>query len=551
MSEEDKFQNLAQEYFSWVYQNYPVLATNLGIHRFDDRLTDFSHQAIKTRLSKTKDFLADFKKIKSLSLSLSSANDLLVLKNDLVWEILSEEKIKYWQKAPSIYSDETIWGLYFLINRSFAPRQRRAQNLLKRLRVAPEVLRDGQKNLVKPCLLWVEIAIDSVKGGIIFLESQVAQFARETKDLSLQKEILIANEKAIKAMKKYLVFLEKIKAKSGKEFALGRSLFEEKLRLVQMIDWPADELLKIGGDVFTKTEKKMAVLAKSLCPGSSWWGVIKELKKDHPAKRALLVSYRREVKNLKKFLKEKDIVDFPKEEKLTVMATPESEQATIPFAAYLPPAPFEKNQTGQFWVTPINCQKTSVQQESQLQEHASDHFPIAVIHESYPGHHLQLCFANQNSSFVRKHLHNTPYVEGWALYCEQLMVEAGYLKKPEQQLFQLKDQLWRAARVILDVSLHTKKMTFDQAVDFLVRKVHLERGSAIAEVKRYTLAPTYQLSYMMGKLQILALRAKVKIALGKKFSLIEFHRLFLNTGSIPVKLAGKEILTLAKQEQNS
>ena len=542
MSEKEKFQKLAKEYFTWLYRNYPVAATSLGIHRFDDRLTDLGKEAIGRRLLKTRQFLVEFKKIKPSELDLTVVNDLSILKNELEWEIISEEKIKYWQKAPSLYSDEIIWGLYFLLNRSFASLEVRAKNLLSRLKVAPLVLEQAEKNLSQPVSLWVEIGRDSVKGGMVFLETQIPDFAKKVKDKNLKMRILTANQKLAKSLKEYLRFLDRVKKEATPEFSLGKALFEQKLKLAQVLDYSPEELLKIGWKIFKQTEKKLQKSADLISVGNSWWQVTENLKKYYPKETDLLKVYRQEVRQLKEFLRKKRIVSLPEKEKLKVISTPESERATTPYAAYLPPAPFEKDQTGQFWVTPIDKQRTKAQQKQQLAEHAFNHLALTVLHESYPGHHLQLVIANQKSSFIRKHMHNTPYVEGWALYCEQLMVETDYLKKREQQIFQLKDQLWRAARVILDVKLHLGQMDFKEAVDFLVKRVHLEKNSAEAEVRRYTLAPTYQLSYLLGKLEILALREKLKKIMGKNFSLLQFHQLFLSCGSIPIKLAGKEIL---------
>lgn len=542
MSEKNKFQRLARRYFNWLYRHYPVAATSLGVHRYDDYLTDFDPKAIRARLTQIKIFLKEFRKIKPLSLSLKNTHNYRVLTDDIKWDILSAEKIKYWQKAPSVYSDEIIWGLYFLVNRRFARQTVRAQSLLARLKAAPLVLEQGKRNLKRPCLVWVEIALDSVKGGIIFFKVQVSDFAQKTKNPSLRKEILQANNKLVKVFEDYLRFLRQIKKKAQKDFAIGKLLFEKKLKLAGGIDWSTDELLQIGWEIFNQTEKELEKLAETIKPGSLWWQTLEDLKKNHPSRQKLLEVYRQEVKRLKRFLRQEKIVPLLRGEKLRVIDTPESERATTPYAAYLSPAPFEKDQTGQFWVTPINIKKSLPEQKKQLQEHAYAHLPITVLHESYPGHHLQLVIANQKTSYVRKHFHSTPYVEGWALYCEQLMVETGYLGKPELRLAQLQAQLWRAARIIIDVSLHTNRMTFRQAVNFLIKRVHLEKNSAFTEVRRYTLTPTYPLSYMIGKWQILALREKIKKKQKDKFTLKKFHQSFLLSGSIPIKFVEKEIL---------
>jgi uncharacterized protein (DUF885 family) len=229
-------------------------------------------------------------------------------------------------------------------------------------------------------------------------------------------------------------------------------------------------------------------------------------------------------------------------EELQVIETPEFERSRIPYAAYLEPGPFDKVQKGSFYVTPVDLKGSKEEQEATLEGHNSHSLPICALHEAYPGHHLQLCWANRAKSRLRKLGDSPVLAEGWALYCEEMMYEEGFYRDPLERLFQLKDSCWRAARVIIDARLHTGQMGFDEAVEFLVQEAMLERPNAEAEVRRYTETPTQPMSYAVGKRALLELRDEIRGKLGDAFDLHDFHSAVLQAGTIPVGLVRQEVL---------
>lgn len=548
MKEKKQFERLAGRFYKWAYREWPVWATSLGIHQHDHLLPDYSRKALAQRIATLKRFYQSLLKIDNQKLDLFTQTEHEILKGDLGWLILEEEQVRFFEKNPGFYVDEVVWGAFLLLSRKFAPEKVRAKSLLGRLKQVPRVLRQAKKNLKNPPQVYTQVAVQTCEGGLILFENRVPVLAKKAP--RLEKKILAANKKAQAAIKDYLAFLKTLLKKKEKgDYALGQALFEKKLALAQGLDYSAKDLLDLGWEIFRQTEKDLAAVAKKIDSSKSWQEQVKNLRKVRPEIKSLIKTYQKEVKKLKKYLAKEKIVPLPGKESLKVIKTPLSERSTTPYAAYLSPAPFEADQTGQFWVTPVDKKLSDKQQQRQLSEHALDHLPITVLHESYPGHHLQLVWANRVDSLVRKQSHNTPYCEGWALYCERLMEEVGYLGSPEQRLFRLKDKLWRAARVILDVSLHTQGMSIEEAVDFLVEKVHLARPSALIEIRRYTLTPTYPLSYLLGKIEILKLREEMREKLGAKFDLYDFHDRFLSTGTIPIKLAKKEILEKIKKSR--
>jgi uncharacterized protein (DUF885 family) len=217
--------------------------------------------------------------------------------------------------------------------------------------------------------------------------------------------------------------------------------------------------------------------------------------------------------------------------------TPSFLAPLIPFAAYEPPPLHLAGQAGRFYVTLPEASTPPEAIARQLREHCVHAIPALVAHEAYPGHHLQLSTAHRLRSQVRRHLWTPIMVEGWAVYCEQLMAETGYYATAEARLFQLVNLLWRAVRIVLDVGLHTRGMTPAEAVQYLTDHLPMERRHAEAEVRRYCAYPTYQLSYAVGRRELLQLRHDYRERAGGDFSPRRFHDELLSYGGLPVSLA--------------
>ncbi|HEU5303498.1 MAG TPA: DUF885 domain-containing protein, partial [Gemmatimonadales bacterium] len=247
--------------------------------------------------------------------------------------------------------------------------------------------------------------------------------------------------------------------------------------------------------------------------------------------------YRRELDRAHDFIRERGLVTVP-EAPVQVVATPAFLSALVPFAAYEPPPIYLPDQTGRFYVTQPDPALSPQAYSQQLRGHCLHAIPAMVAHETYPGHHLQLVTAQGLGSEVRRHLWSPLMVEGWALYCEQLMKEVEYYRTEQERLFQLVNLLWRAVRVVLDVGLHTRGMTPAEAVDYMVEHLPIERASAEAEVRRYCAWPTYQLCYAVGRRELLRLRDACRERDGDRFTPRRFHDEVMRYGGLPVSLAG-------------
>jgi len=320
-------------------------------------------------------------------------------------------------------------------------------------------------------------------------------------------------------------------------------LFEELVHENHMLDYSAEEVLKVGWRLFEETDKKMTELAQRIDRGKTARELLEVAKADHPKADELLDVYRREMARARQFVVSHDIVTIPAGESLKIEPTPPFLRGTIPYAAYMMPGPLEKVQQGVFLVTPVDPHSSKEEQEEKLRGHYYGKLPVTALHEAYPGHHVQLVYANGVGSLPRKlgAFISTLFIEGWAFYCEELMEQLGYIDQPLQRLGRLSDQLWRAARIILDVSLHTQKMTVEQGIDFLVERAGLERSNARAEVRRYTSSPTQPMSYLIGKLEIVKLINEYKKS-HPQASLKEVHDAVLSCGSLPPRLMRERLL---------
>jgi uncharacterized protein (DUF885 family) len=324
------------------------------------------------------------------------------------------------------------------------------------------------------------------------------------------------------------------------ELGAGRAFFDFLLRRVYFLDEDAAQLEARGAAILARTKEELDALSRRIDPqAKSWFEVADRLKKTHPRAEELLDTYRAEVQRARRFVVEKDVVPLPPGDDCQVMETPPFDRATI-VAEYDGPPAFDPTTRGFFFVTPIDRSLPLARQEETLREHDHGDQVNTTVHETYPGHHVQLSLARLHPSPMRKLAASDVFIEGWGLYVEELMNELGYYTD-EERLMQLRWTLVRAARVLIDVGLHTKGMSVDEAVKMLVDTAHLERDVALSEVRRYAETPTQPLSYLVGREQIFKLRERFKARAGASYSLKKFHEDLLSHGSIPLGLVEREM----------
>lgn len=531
----DEFEQTAFEILDTWHRLNPVEASWLGIHAYDDQLRELSGEGIEEQAAFLGDSLQRLGGISVGELPTELAVDYQLLVATLRSELWSIEKAADWRRNPAIYVQEPLFGLLVVATREYAPLDQRAASLLGRLERLDKTLQAGRVNISNPPAIFVETAVQAARGGASFVRRAVPDVADQVPDL--RDALLKASERGGAGLDQFADYLaSEVRPLANGEVAIGRELFEERLHDWHMLDITAVELEAAGRRLFDQTVVQLRELAADVAPGRDWPELVEEARAEHPTADELLDAYRDELAQLRAFIHERELLTIPEGERLDVVETPLFERAVIPYAAYMRPAPFETSQEGQFWVTPIDADRPPEERAAQLREHCRASLSITALHEGYPGHHLQLVLANAVPSFVRKHAASDLFAEGWAFYCEQLLGEHGYYTDWRLRLFQLKDQLWRSARVIIDPSLHTGRMSVEEAVELLVEGAHLARAQAEGEVRRYCMTPTQPMTYAMGKEQILVLRDELSGLPQRRF-----HDLLLASGTLPFALVRREI----------
>lgn len=537
------FDRLAGRIFRTEMRFNPTEASWLGIRGANDKkLADRSEKNCIEERETFRELAKELDGFRPSSLTVERAVDHRLARGTLSAAVAWMDRLPHWKLMPQKYVDEAIDGVYTPMMRNYAPVEIRAESVLARLNQTPRLFRQARRNITKPPRVFTETAIMSAMGAIEFLDTAVSEFIDTVPAEDLQSELKGGLTKATKAADDLLRHLQKsVLPRSTGRFALGKGLFNRFVRDLHGVPMTADDLLVIGRRVYQRTLKEMRSVAAQIDKKKTWEQVIDDLKKDHPKAGSLVGAYTRAMKKARTFVRRKRLVTFPPGETIEVVPTPAFARPILPYAAYLTPGPFEKEQKGLFWVTPPDSSLSREKQAAVLEDHSHPGIAVTSLHEAYPGHHLQLAIANRLDRPLRHIFTTSVMAEGWALYCEDMMYEEGFYESPAARLLQLKDLLWRACRVTIDVSLHTGKMSFAEAVDFLVKKAKLERPNAEAEVRRYCATPAQPMSYVVGKLLILELLDDYKAVHGSKFRLRTFHDDLLSHGTIPVDLIRREM----------
>ena len=537
-----RFHQLCDDILRSIWQSNTVGATILGIHEYDDTFGDLSADSVLGFAKAFKDYRLDLQS--QVDPSLLDGEDVLdyhVALSLASSNYLMLECERPWEKNPSIYPSLGIWGCFSLLVREFAPFDVRMRSMLNRMREIPEMLMLCRENISNPAPVFVQVAHDVIPGATAFFRDVISQIAASLP--SMENDLLVASRTAFQAFLDFDKWLrEECAPNAHGDFAVGTDAYEQKLFSEHYLTYSPSDLVLLARRVLDNAEIEISEVAKTIDPTVSWQELVAHLKKDHPPKERLEEAYRQAMQSARRFVTDHDLVTLAGDDYLGVGTTPEFERSVMPYAAYFPPAPFETSKRGCLWVTPIDETAPEEQQKSQLEGHCVHSIPIIALHEGYPGHHLQLTKAMTIPSRIRRQMMNGLLVEGWALYCEELMREQGFYSDPRVELFQLKGVLWRACRVIIDVGLHTGQMAFQEAVDMLVNVAAIERVNAIAEVKRYAMDPTQPMTYVIGKLLILDLRDRMKRKMNGRFDLKSFHDQLLSYGSIPPALIAERMI---------
>jgi len=550
-----QFERVSNEYFDTVYFHYaPSQGTQVGYHQYDAQLEDYSHKNIDAEIAALKSFEA---RIEAIHPAADAADfvprsDREIVLSNIRSALLTLETIRPWEKNPDNYSSTAANAAFVLMERKFAPPDDRLRSLIAREKQMPALLDEAHINLTNPPRIYTEIAIEQLPGIVSFFEHDVPLAFADAQDAALKAEFTQTNAAVVAALNSYLAWLKSdVLPKSNGDFRIGAGAFSKKLKYDEMVDIPLDKLLDIGWADLRKNQAHFNQVAKDLEPDKDPRAVLEELGQNHPAPDQLIPSFRATFDGLVGFIRSHHIVTIPSDVRPIVEETPPFMRATT-FASMDTPGPFEAHATEAYFnVTLPDPSMKPAEVEGYMHSFNVGTVISTAVHEAYPGHYVQFLWLPQAPSRVRKLLGANTDVEGWAHYCEQMMLDEGYGQpgagaKDEREskflrLGQLQDALLRNARFIVGIQMHTGKMSFDQAIEFFQKEGYQPKETAVVETKRGTGDPTY-LYYTLGKLEIMKLREDMKQKQGAAFSLEEFHNNFLRQGFPPIKIVRQALL---------
>ena len=530
---------LVDRYFDEaVFPFSPSAATQAGLHAWDTRLEDMSAGAIRQQLSLLKQFEKDVAAFPG-----QPADRDLVLAN-IRSTLLAQETIRMWEKNPDLYSGTASNAAFVIMSRAFAPADERLRSLIAREKQMPKLLADARANLKNPPRVYTDVAIEQLPGIVSFFQKDVPLAFKNVKDPALLKEFAAANTAVVRELESYAGWLKNdLLPRSKGDFRIGAENYRKKLLYDDMVDLPLDRLLEIGMQDLRKNQQWFRDTARKIDASKTPQQILEAAEKNHPAPDKLLQAFTDTLEGLRTFIAGHRIATIPSPVLPIVEETPPFMRA-LTFASMDMPGPYEKVAKEAFFNVTLPEKSWK---PSQVEEHmaAFNHGVIisTAVHEAYPGHYLQGLWLNSTpGSKARKLIGANTFIEGWAHYCEQMMLDEGYGNGDlKLRLGQLQDALLRNARYIVGIRMHTGSMTYEQGVDFFVKEGFQTRTNGERETKRGTSDPTY-LYYTLGKLQILKLREDYKAMRGAAFTLEEFHNKLLGQGMPPIRLLRRAML---------
>ena len=546
-TQDDAFQKIAHEYIEQYLRANPEDATELGDHRFDGQLADYSPEARAKDLSTQKEFRNKLNAIDGSQLTGANNIDFRILKENIDYEIFRAEELKEPEWNPLVYMQSLANSLYLLVARDFAPAEKRVPNLRQRMRKIPGVIAQAKANLQHPPRVHTETAIDQTQGAISLVRDGLAPLLDQAPQM--KNELALLQEKTAAALADYKKWLQNdLMPRSDGNFRLGAEKFRKKLRFALASDMPIEEIMKRAQTDLQQTQTAIYETAlplyKKYLPNVDaatladkhkvTAAVLDKLAEQHPDD-ATVVGYAQKVlAEATDFVKQHNLVTVPTVP-LDVIAMPEFKRG-VAIAYCDSPGPLDKNGKTFFAVAPTPKEWSKERKESFFREYNNYMIRDLTVHEAMPGHYLQLAHANEfhAPTLVRAIFRSGTFIEGWAVYCEQMMAEQTY-GGPEVKMQQLKMRLRAIANAILDQSIHAGNMTEQQAMDLMTKEAFQQEGEAVAKWKRARLTSAQLSTYFVGATEHLDLRAADQNKLGKDFDLKKYNDRVISYGSPAVK----------------
>jgi uncharacterized protein (DUF885 family) len=538
------FLRLCDEFTSGYLAWRPLLATGIGLHDWDGKLTDYSRASIDAETARLKDYQAKLAALNPASLSAQNRYDLRITQTGIQHDLFWLADARQYARDPRIYVPDI--GVY--VTQSFAPLEDRLQSVTAIASSLGDFLAAARANL-DPILPRpaVETAIDDAKGAADFFEKDLVDAFAPVKDAALQTSLRAATARAAAELRAYAEFLQTQKLPgSDASFALGTERYQRMLAC-EMISLSPQEILDLGMKQLKLEQQRFADAARAIDPKHTPVEVFEAIQREHPAAENLVSETARNLEAIRQFLIDHNIVTMPSDVRAMVRETPPYLRH-LSSAMMLTPGPLEKKATeAMYYVTPVENAWSAKEKEEWLTQFNYYDTDVTSIHEAYPGHYVQGLHIKASSVPKVEAIFNSyAYVEGWAHYSEQMLLEEGFgaggdpIRAAKYRLAQSDEALLRLGRLCVSIRMHCQGMSLDDATRFFQDNVYLPAKPARMEAVRGTFDPEY-LYYTLGKLQMLKLRDDYRKQEGPAFTLRRFHDAVLDHGAPPIRLL-REIL---------
>ncbi|CAD0008270.1 DUF885 domain-containing protein [Flavobacterium chungangense] len=539
-----KFDNYKDGFVTALWQINPEWASAVGYHKLDSLLVTPNAEADKKQLDFVNAQLDSLKQYNIEDLSDKNKTDFHMIKNQLESTIFNIKELKSSEWDPSEYN---VCGLFAeILNGNYDSLEIRLRAFNTKMNTIPTYYEAAKKNIKNPTIEHTELAIAQNLGGSSVFEADLRSALEKSKLSDAEKKEMLDKAKvAVKAIKDYADWLKALPNKTPRSFRLGEALYAKKFNLDIQSGYSADEIYKIAIDHKKDLHDKMFALADKLW--SKYKGntpkptdklsvikqVIDQISLKHTTPEKFQSEIEKQIPELTAYVKAKDLLYIDPSKPLVVRKEP-AYMAGVAGASISAPGPYDKNANTYYNVGSMSGW-TAENAESYLREYNDYILQILNIHEAVPGHYTQLVYSNQSPSIIKSILGNGAMIEGWAVYAEKMMLESGYKNSDEMWLMYYKWNLRATCNTILDISVHTKNMSKEAALDLLINEAFQQKAEAEGKWKRVTLSQVQLCSYFTGYTEIYNLREELKKEQGDKFNLKQFHEKFLSFGSAPVK----------------
>ncbi len=554
-----EFHALADEYLAGHLAWRPGTGMSLGLHQYDGRHPDLSRVSLAAEVRRLQAFQARLARVDPRKLRRTVQFDYRLLQSTIGAELFSFHGLKSYTRNPMTYAQALDLTQY--LKRDYAPLTNRVRSIIHLEKQTPLIFSAARLNLerVLPRPL-IETAIDIAEGNIAFLEKDLPVGVQALDDARLRAEFEAANKIALAETRNFIAWLKSERLPQADDnFALGETNYREMMRLTEHVNLSPAQLLEVGLRELKAEQQRFAEAARVIDPKQPAHDVFKAIQKEHPTAEGLLPDTRKNLEVIREFVVARNIVTIPSDVRVKVEETPPPFRRTS-FASMDSPGVFETNATeAYYYVTPTEPEWPEKQKEEWLTAFNYYTTDVVTIHEAYPGHYVQfLALKESRASRLAKIFSSYAFVEGWAHYTEQMLLEEGFaapgpngtrdeqVRLAKYRLAQSDEALLRLCRLACSIKLHTQGMTVDEATKFFMDNCYYEEKTARQEAVRGTFDPGY-LNYTLGKLMILKLRADWKAQEGPLYSLHRFHDELLRHGAPPLPLLRERLLKDPKQ----